>query len=198
MPPASIDVSETINEYLSRSDWRVHANANQDFSLGGLMLNTNGKVVANYWLNEVFHSEAGQAHRNGDIHIHDLDMLSGYCAGWSLRENLPFFDEPASPKSGNPYQHDHTKRWAAKIADYDGFVFVFPEYNGSYPAVLKNAVDYLYPEWKNKPVSYVSYGFGAGKRAAAAFTALAENVDLQLIEQVSLPTDCAGLSLSIT
>lgn len=100
-------------------------------------------------------------------------------------ENLPFFDEPASPKSGNPYQHDHTKRWAAKIADYDGFVFVFPEYNGSYPAVLKNAVDYLYPEWKNKPVSYVSYGFGAGKRAAAAFSALAENVDLRLTEQVA-------------
>ena len=104
MPPASIDVSETINEYLSRSDWRVHANANQDFSLGGLMLNTNGKVVANYWLNEVFHSEAGQAHRNGDIHIHDLDMLSGYCAGWSLRQLLQegFGGVPGTISSGPP------------------------------------------------------------------------------------------------
>ena len=104
MPPASIDVSETINEYLSRSDWRVHANANQDFSLGGLMLNTNGKVVANYWLNEVFHPEAGQAHRNGDIHIHDLDMLSGYCAGWSLRQLLQegFGGVPGTISSGPP------------------------------------------------------------------------------------------------
>lgn len=95
---------KTINEYLSRSDWRVHANANQDFSLGGLMLNTNGKVVANYWLNEVFHSEAGQAHRNGDIHIHDLDMLSGYCAGWSLRQLLQegFGGVPGTISSGPP------------------------------------------------------------------------------------------------
>ena len=52
------------------------------------MLNTSGKVVANYWLNEVFSPEAGQAHRHGDIHIHDLDMLAGYCAGWSLRQLL--------------------------------------------------------------------------------------------------------------
>ncbi|MDO5075993.1 ribonucleoside triphosphate reductase [Corynebacterium sp.] len=85
-PSTSINVADTINEYLQRSDWRVHANANQDFSLGGLMLNTNGKVVANFWLNEIFHPDAGQAHREGDIHIHDLDMLSGYCAGWSLRQ----------------------------------------------------------------------------------------------------------------
>lgn len=87
-PTTSINVSETVNEYLDRSDWRVHANANQDFSLGGLVLNTSGKVVANYWLEEIFSPEAAQAHRNGDIHIHDLDMLSGYCAGWSLRQLL--------------------------------------------------------------------------------------------------------------
>ena len=83
-----IDIADTIREYVDRSDWRVNANANQDYSLGGLILNTSGKVVANYWLNEVFSPEAGQAHRNGDIHIHDLDMLSGYCAGWSLRRLL--------------------------------------------------------------------------------------------------------------
>ena len=79
---ASISVADTITEYLERADWRVNANANQDYSLGGMMLNTSGKVVANYWLNEVFSPEAGQAHRNGDIHIHDLDMPAGYCAGW--------------------------------------------------------------------------------------------------------------------
>ena len=76
----------SITEYLSHADWRINANANQDFSLGGLILNTSGKAIANYWLDQVFSPEAGQAHRDGDIHIHDLDMLSGYCAGWSLRQ----------------------------------------------------------------------------------------------------------------
>ena len=84
----SIDAISTINEYLDRSDWRVNANANQDFSLGGMMLNTSGKVVANYWLTQVFSPAANKAHREGAIHIHDLDMLSGYCAGWSLRQLL--------------------------------------------------------------------------------------------------------------
>ena len=83
-----IDPIATIDEYLDRSDWRINANANQDFSLGGLMLNTSGKVVANYWLDKVFPAEAGAAHREGAIHIHDLDMLAGYCAGWSLRALL--------------------------------------------------------------------------------------------------------------
>lgn len=83
-----IDPIATIDEYLDRSDWRINANANQDFSLGGLMLNTSGKVVANYWLDQVFPAEAGAAHREGAIHIHDLDMLAGYCAGWSLRALL--------------------------------------------------------------------------------------------------------------
>ncbi|SEB82511.1 ribonucleoside-triphosphate reductase class III catalytic subunit [Paramicrobacterium humi] len=84
-PAPVVDVAATINEYLDRSDWRINANANQGYSLGGLILNTAGKVVANYWLSEVYSPEIGQAHRNGDIHIHDLDMLAGYCAGWSLR-----------------------------------------------------------------------------------------------------------------
>ena len=83
-----VDVSSSINEYLDRSDWRVRANANQGYSLGGLILNTSGKMIANYWLNHVYPGEIGNAHRNGDIHIHDLDMLAGYCAGWSLRTLL--------------------------------------------------------------------------------------------------------------
>ncbi len=80
-----VDVVGTIEEYLDRSDWRVNANANQGFSLGGLILNTSGKVIANYWLSRVYPAAVGMAHRDGAIHIHDLDMLSGYCAGWSLR-----------------------------------------------------------------------------------------------------------------
>ncbi|WP_034648582.1 ribonucleoside triphosphate reductase [Cellulomonas sp. HZM] len=86
--PVTVDVVPTIDEYLDRSDWRVNANANQGYSLGGLILNTAGKVVANYWLSEVYPAEVGRAHREGDVHIHDLDMLSGYCAGWSLRTLL--------------------------------------------------------------------------------------------------------------
>ena len=80
-----IDAISTIEEYLDRSDWRVNANANQGYSLGGLILNSAGKMIANYWLERVYSPEAGVAHRNGDIHIHDLDMFAGYCAGWSLK-----------------------------------------------------------------------------------------------------------------
>ncbi|WP_241065459.1 ribonucleoside triphosphate reductase [Achromobacter insuavis] len=83
-----VDVESAMEEYLEQRDWRVNANANQGYSLGGLILNVAGKVTANYWLSNVFAPEAGQAHRDGDIHIHDLDMLSGYCAGWSLRQLL--------------------------------------------------------------------------------------------------------------
>ena len=83
-----IDVASSINEYLDQLDWRVNANANQGYSLGGLILNVSGKVIANYWLSHVYPEAVGQAHRDADLHIHDLDMLSGYCAGWSLRTLL--------------------------------------------------------------------------------------------------------------
>lgn len=83
-----IDVFSSVNEYLDRIDWRINANANQGYSLGGLILNVSGKVIANYWLNHVYSPEIGAAHRDADFHIHDLDMLSGYCAGWSLRRLL--------------------------------------------------------------------------------------------------------------
>lgn len=85
---AQIDVRTSVDEYLSRADWRVNANANQGYSLGGLVLNLSGKVIANYWLDHVYPEAVGMAHREGDLHIHDLDMLSGYCAGWSLRTLL--------------------------------------------------------------------------------------------------------------
>ncbi|MDR3378433.1 MAG: ribonucleoside triphosphate reductase, partial [Verrucomicrobiae bacterium] len=78
----------SVDEYLSAADWRVNANANQGYSLGGLILNVAGKVTANYWLHHVYGGEIERAHREGDFHIHDLDMLAGYCAGWSLRQLL--------------------------------------------------------------------------------------------------------------
>jgi ribonucleoside-triphosphate reductase len=101
----TIDVESSINEYLTRQDWRVAANANQGYSLGGLILNVSGKITANYWLSHVYPPDVGAAHRNGDIHIHDLDMLSGYCAGWSLRtflreglNGVPGRTEAAAPR----------------------------------------------------------------------------------------------------
>jgi NAD(P)H-dependent FMN reductase len=75
--------------------------------------------------------------------------------------NLPFLDEPQSALTG-VYEHEHTKRWSAMIAEADGFVLVTPEYNHGVSAPLKNALDYLYAEWNHKPVSFVSYGAQAG------------------------------------
>jgi len=85
---AMVNAISSLDEYLEGSDWRIRANANQGFSLGGLILNISGKMTANYWLSRVYSQEIGQAHRDGAIHIHDLDLLSGYCAGWSLRSLL--------------------------------------------------------------------------------------------------------------
>ncbi|GAA5173837.1 ribonucleoside triphosphate reductase [Niveibacterium umoris] len=101
---AVVDAIGSINEYLSQSDWRVRANANQGYSLGGLILNVSGKVIANYWLNHVYPPEVGEAHKQGDVHIHDLDMLAGYCAGWSLRTLLQegLNGVPGKVESGPP------------------------------------------------------------------------------------------------
>jgi anaerobic ribonucleoside-triphosphate reductase len=101
-----VDVAGTIDEYIDRNDWRIKANANQGYSLGGLILNISGKMVANYWLSEVYTPDIGLAHREGDYHIHDLDMLSGYCAGWSLRTLLRegFNGVPGKVES-NPPKH---------------------------------------------------------------------------------------------
>jgi ribonucleoside-triphosphate reductase len=100
-----VDVTSSVNEYLYKLDWRVNANANQGYSLGGMILNISGKVIANYWLSHVYPEEVANAHRHGDVHIHDLDMLSGYCAGWSLKtliregfNGVPDKVESAPPK----------------------------------------------------------------------------------------------------
>ena len=99
-----VDVESSMNEYLDQLDWRVNANANQGYSLGGLILNVSGKVIANYWLSHVYPPEVGEAHRNADLHIHDLDMLAGYCAGWSLRMQLSegLNGVPGKVESGPP------------------------------------------------------------------------------------------------
>ncbi len=83
-----VDCKQTIEEYIGNTDWRIKANSNTTYSNAGLVNNTAGKVIANYWLDQVYTPEEGAAHRNGDYHIHDLDCLTGYCAGWSLRNLL--------------------------------------------------------------------------------------------------------------
>ncbi len=101
-----VDVDATISEYLDQLDWRVNANSNQGYSLGGMILNTAGKVTANYWLSHIYPKAIGEAHRNADIHIHDLDMFSGYCAGWSLRALLEEgFNGVSNKVESNPPKH---------------------------------------------------------------------------------------------
>lgn len=80
-----VNCTQTIEEYILETDWRINANANTSYSNAGLVNNTAGKIIANYWLDKVYSKEEGYAHRVGDLHIHDLDCLTGYCAGWSLR-----------------------------------------------------------------------------------------------------------------
>ncbi len=82
----TLDISSTMDGYLSQSDWRVNENANVNFSLGGLVLHNSGTITANYWLKNIYPEDVSMAHQNADFHIHDLSMFSGYCAGWSLRQ----------------------------------------------------------------------------------------------------------------
>ncbi len=101
-----VDVEKTMGEYLDQIDWRVNENSNQGYSLGGMILNTAGKVTANYWLSHMYPKAIGDAHRNADVHIHDLDMFSGYCAGWSLRALLEEgFNGVDNKIESNPPKH---------------------------------------------------------------------------------------------
>ena len=81
-----MDYKSTVDKYLNLADWRVKENSTVTYSVGGLILSNSGAITANYWLSEVYDKEIEQAHKNADIHIHDLSMLTGYCAGWSLKQ----------------------------------------------------------------------------------------------------------------
>jgi NAD(P)H-dependent FMN reductase len=103
-----------------------------------------------YWILE-------EARAQPDVDVELLDLRD---------YPLPFFDEPTSPiASKGQYSNEAVQRWADRIAGGDAFIMVTPEYNHGYPAVLKNAIDYIYPEWVNKPVGFVSYGNAGGARA---------------------------------
>ena len=86
MKSTILDYKEIVDSYVKVEDWRVKENSTVTYSVGGLILSNSGAVTANYWLSEIYDDEIAQAHRNADIHIHDLSMLTGYCAGWSLKQ----------------------------------------------------------------------------------------------------------------
>lgn len=86
MKSTILDYKEIVNSYVQVEDWRVKENSTVTYSVGGLILSNSGAVTANYWLTEIYDQEIAEAHRNADIHIHDLSMLTGYCAGWSLKQ----------------------------------------------------------------------------------------------------------------
>ncbi|MBQ9867584.1 MAG: ribonucleoside triphosphate reductase [Lachnospiraceae bacterium] len=86
MKSTVLDYKEVVNSYVKVEDWRVKENSTVTYSVGGLILSNSGAVTANYWLSEIYDNEIAEAHRNADIHIHDLSMLTGYCAGWSLKQ----------------------------------------------------------------------------------------------------------------
>ncbi|MEM9963865.1 MAG: ribonucleoside triphosphate reductase [Asticcacaulis sp.] len=88
LPDSQVSCKQTVEEYIHRQDWRINANANTSYSNAGLINNAAGKIIANYWLDNVYAPSEALAHRDADLHIHDLDCLTGYCAGWSLRALL--------------------------------------------------------------------------------------------------------------
>lgn len=139
--------------------------------LGSTRPNRRGEKVAE-WFMEAFGNYEG-------LNFELIDL-----ADW----NLPFLDEPKSPSAGD-YQHEHTKKWAKKIDKADGFIIITPEYNHGYPAVLKNALDFLYAEWNGKPVGFVSYGGAAGGvRAVEQLRQVAVELQMHPLRgQVAIP-----------
>ncbi|MCX4694794.1 NADPH-dependent FMN reductase [Streptomyces sp. NBC_01408] len=133
--------------------------------LGSTRPNRNGEQVAR-WVLDI-------ASRRADAEFELLD----------LRDHpLPHLDEPMPPSLGQ-YQNEHTRQWADKIASFDGFVIVTPEYNHGIPGVLKNALDFLYAEWNNKAVGYVSYGGVGGVRSVEQLRLVAGELQMADVRQ---------------
>jgi len=96
---------------------------------------------------------------------------------------LPFLDEPLKAALG-VYKHGHTRAWSQTVQSYDGFLFVFPQYNWGYPAVLKNALDYLYLEWHDRPASFLTYGTRGGSKASEQFTSVLQGLHMRILDHV--------------
>jgi NAD(P)H-dependent FMN reductase len=148
--------------------------------LGSTRPGRNGEQVAQ-WVYEI-------ASLRQDAEFELVDLLD---------YPLPHLDEPLLPSMGQ-YQNEHTKQWADKIASFDGFVFVTPEYNHSTSGVLKNAIDYLYAEWNNKAAGFVSYGGAGGARAAEHLRLVAGGLQMADVRQqvaLSLLTEFENFSV---
>ncbi|MGP4088252.1 NADPH-dependent FMN reductase [Streptomyces sp. KR55] len=148
--------------------------------LGSTRPNRNGEQVAK-WVYDI-------ASRRSDAEFELVDLRD---------YPLPHLDEPLPPSMGQ-YQNEHTKMWAEKIASFDGFVFVTPEYNHSTSGVLKNAIDYLYNEWNNKAVGFVSYGGVGGARAVEHLRLVVGELQMADVRQqvaLSLMTEFENFSV---
>jgi NAD(P)H-dependent FMN reductase len=148
--------------------------------LGSTRPNRNGEQVAN-WVYD-------NASLRNDAEFELVDLRD---------YPLPHLDEPLPPSMGQ-YQNEHTRQWADKIASFDGFVIVTPEYNHSTSGVLKNAIDYLYAEWNNKAVGFVSYGAVGGARAAEHLRLVAAELQMADVRQqvaLSLLTEFENFSV---
>jgi len=148
--------------------------------LGSTRPNRNGEQVAK-WV-----YETATLRSDADFELVDLRDYP-----------LPHLDEPLPPSMGQ-YQNDHTKEWSDKIASFDGFVIVTPEYNHSTSGVLKHAIDYLYAEWNNKAVGFVSYGAVGGARAAEQLRLISGELQMADVRQqvaLSLLTDFENYSV---
>jgi NAD(P)H-dependent FMN reductase len=146
--------------------------------LGSTRPNRNGEAVADWVVKQAASRSAS----------YDLIDLRDHA--------LPILDEPVPPSTGS-YQNEHTKAWAERIAPYDGFVFVTPEYNHSTSAALKNALDFLYAEWNNKACAFVAYGSLGGARAIEHLRAIASELQMAHVRQqvsFSLVTDFVDYS----
>lgn len=146
--------------------------------LGSTRPNRNGEQVAD-WVAKQASSRAAT-----------YDLID-------LRDHpLPILDEPIPPSLGD-YQNDHTKQWAELIGQYDGFIFITPEYNHSTSAALKNAIDYLYKEWNDKACAFIGYGSLGGARAIEHLRAIASELQMAHVRQqvsLSLYTDFENMS----
>ena len=148
--------------------------------LGSTRPNRNGEQVAK-WVYDI-------ASRRSDAEFELVDLRD---------YPLPHLDEPLPPSMGQ-YQNEHTRQWADKIASFDGFVFVTPEYNHGTSGVLKNAIDYLYAEWNNKAAGFVSYGAVGGARAAEHLRLVAGELQMADVRQqvaLSLLTEFENFSV---
>jgi NAD(P)H-dependent FMN reductase len=148
--------------------------------LGSTRPNRNGEQVAR-WVYDI-------ASQRADAEFELVDLRD---------YPLPHLDEPLPPSMGQ-YQNEHTRQWAEKIASFDGFVFVTPEYNHSTSGVLKNAIDFLYAEWNNKAAGFVSYGAVGGARAAEHLRLVAGELQMADVRQqvaLSLLTEFENFSV---